>query len=148
MRNLWVQAKSTLLGKICIFMSTAWVCAPILISFKWKLPEVFLHRFRAKNHMISRLLFEKKGLKVSYFRKMSIFLLKIHSLLAFKITEMAITSLSSWYFVITYGNTFKNIKIGLRGYPFVDIISIFYRNYVYFRAFWGINSHLNCRISK
>ena len=65
-------------------MGTAWVCAPILISFQWKLPEVFLHRFRPKNHMISRLLFEKKGLKVSYFRKISIFSLKIHSLTAFK----------------------------------------------------------------
>ena len=148
MRNLWVQAKSTLMAKIYIFMSTAWVCAPILISFKWKLPEVFLHRFRAKNHMISRLLFEKKGLKVSYFRKMSIFLLKIHSLLAFKITEMAITSLSSWYFVKTYGNTCKNIKNGLGGYPLVEKIRIFPRNYVYFRAFLGINSNLNHRISE
>ena len=148
MRNLWVQAKSTLLGKINIFLRVAWPCGPILITFESKLPEVFLHRFRPKKHMINGLLFEKNDLKVSYFRKMSIFLLKIHSLLAFKITEMAITSLSSWYFVITYGNTFKNIKIGLQGYQLVKIISTFPRNYVYFRAFWGINSHLNCRISK
>ena len=66
MRNLWVQAKSTLMRKINIFLGPALPCGPILISFEWKLPEVFLYRFKTKKHMVNGLLFEIMAHKVGW----------------------------------------------------------------------------------